>query len=76
MSSVFHSVPMRFMSLVPKAALPLVHPESSNWGCIQLAAGWLMVNFASQRSVDRKVIKVDEPKIKAINQKICNSLNK
>ena len=25
---------------------------------------------------DRKVIKVDEPKIKAINQKICNSLNK
>lgn len=22
---------------------------------------------------DRKVIKVDEPKIKAINQKICNS---
>ena len=24
---------------------------------------------------DRKVIKVDEPKIKAINQKICNSLN-
>lgn len=25
---------------------------------------------------DRKVIKVDEPKIKAINQKICHSLNK
>ncbi|WP_291591427.1 glycoside hydrolase family 2 protein [Bacteroides sp.] len=25
---------------------------------------------------DRKVIKVDEPKVKAINQKICNSLNK
>ena len=25
---------------------------------------------------DRKVIKVDEPKIKAINQNICNSLNK
>ena len=25
---------------------------------------------------DRKVIKVDEPKIKAISQKICNSLNK
>lgn len=25
---------------------------------------------------DRKVIKVNEPKIKAINQKICNSLNK
>ena len=25
---------------------------------------------------DRKVIKVDEPKIKAFNQKICNSLNK
>ena len=25
---------------------------------------------------DRKVIKVDEPRIKAINQKICNSLNK
>ena len=24
---------------------------------------------------DRKVIKVNEPKIKAINQKICNSLN-